>query len=161
MPYSVGQSGLQATIFLPYLSDYWDCGHMPPNLVSSDHLEELEPMFRLQMISIYMSPIPMRIRHTSICHSTLLMVSKWWPDANIYNHFLLHCVCVCMYACVCVCVCVCVCAQVCTCATQRITWGSQFSPSTLWVPGIKLRSLDLAASAFHLLAISPVSHQRF
>lgn len=38
----------------------------------------------------------------------------------------------------------------CTCAGDRTTTGSQFSPSSVWLPGIKLQSSDLAASSFGL-----------
>ena len=31
------------------------------------------------------------------------------------------------------------------CGDQRTNWGTQFSSSTVWIPGIKLRSASLAA----------------
>jgi len=32
--------------------------------------------------------------------------------------------------------------------SQRLTFSSQFSPFTVWVPGIELRPSDLAANGF-------------
>lgn len=45
-------------------------------------------------------------------------------------------------------VCVSVHMPQCICGGQRVTCGSQFSPSALWVMRTELRSSSLAASAF-------------
>lgn len=42
----------------------------------------------------------------------------------------------------------------CVCGDQRSTWRSQFSPSTMWVIGIKLSLLDLTASTITYWGIS-------
>lgn len=41
------------------------------------------------------------------------------------------------------------------CRDQRTILGSQFSPSTLWVPGIEFRLLGLVANTFTYWAILP------
>lgn len=41
----------------------------------------------------------------------------------------------------------------CTCGGQRVTFGTRLSPSILQVPGIVIRTPDLAASMFY-----PLSH---
>lgn len=52
--------------------------------------------------------------------------------------------------------CVCACAHACglwlTWGGRKITCGSQFSPSTMWAPGIELKPLGLVANIF------PLSH---
>lgn len=40
-----------------------------------------------------------------------------------------------------------------------MTWGSQFSPSTTWIPSIELRSSGLAVSALTQGAISILQQQ--
>lgn len=67
--------------------------------------------------------------------------------------FVYLCTCVCMYACEPLCGCVGVCR--CTCGCQRITYNSCFSSSTVWVLGLKLRSLKLAVHTFTHWAVFP------
>lgn len=47
-----------------------------------------------------------------------------------------------------------------TCGGQRIIYKSQFSPSTMWAPGIKLRFLGLMASisTSWTISLARISH---
>lgn len=57
---------------------------------------------------------------------------------------------------------VCICSVwACVEDQQMITWGNQFSPTTVLVPGIELRLPGLAAGAFTLRAISPTPYDNF
>ena len=64
-----------------------------------------------------------------------------------------HCVnmheCICVYTPICVCVCVCVCVYM---EVRGKTFGNRFSPSTMWMPGIKPRLSGLVANAFFPLS---------
>lgn len=53
-----------------------------------------------------------------------------------------------MHVCSYVCACVLIHMSQVTCEDQRKTCGSQFFLPIMWVPGMKLRSRGLAASAF-------------
>lgn len=78
------------------------------------------------------------------------------------NHNICLSVCLFRYACVSVSVCIYIymhisftCIYICTCkrfthvcGCQRVIYRSWFSPSTFWIPGIKLRPLVLVASTF-------------
>jgi hypothetical protein len=73
-----------------------------------------------------------------------LLVSPVVPMVILKNLTLKRLKLLYFYFCVYVCVCVCM-----TCGGQRTIWMNLFSPSTTWVPGIKLRLSGSVTSTFY------------
>lgn len=80
---------------------------------------------------------------------------------SVYAHSMCMCVCTCVHMGTFACVCMdmgeggehILCCSV---GGQRITWWNWFSPSIMWVPGIKFKSPGLLASTFICWAILKV-----
>ena len=96
----------------------------------------------------------------SVCVSVCLCVC-------VCGMYLCACMCVCMHVCMCACMCVYVLITY-TCMyivlhesrRQRTTFGSQFSPSTVWILRAKLRSPGCSAASAFVLGDIYVAHQR-
>lgn len=69
---------------------------------------------------------------------------------KVLNYFYIYLCSVCM--CVFVCVSVCVCVHACL-GGERITWGSPFSSSSMWILGIKLRLPSLVAYTYQAILL--------